>query len=89
MVTHFRIVGLDPAGPLKFSIANKILGGTHLKASDADAVHIVNTDKFVYGNPISSGTATFNVNGGFRIQPGCPLTIPFSLTKPGEYAHCT
>lgn len=84
LLKYSRAIGLDPAGPLEDPISNAIFGGCHLSASDADFVLIVHTDKMFYGYALSTGTADINLNGGTRYQPGCPLTIPLTLTKPGK-----
>lgn len=87
LVTHFRIIGLDPAGPLEGPIANAILGGHHLTAADADTVLIIHTDKMVYGYALSTGSADINMNGGIRYQPGCPFAVPFTsfINKAGMH----
>lgn len=56
-----------------------------MTAADADVVWIVHTDKMVYGYALNTGTADFNMNGGIRYQPGCPWTLPLTLTKAGTF----
>lgn len=80
MVKCFRVIGLDPAGPLEDPLSDFVLGASHLTVADADVVWIVHTDKLGYGYALSTGTADFHVNGGIRIQPGCPLfSIPLTF----------
>lgn len=63
-----RISGLDPAFPLFYmgKLAN------HLNQSDAQFVDVIHTDAWIYGAPVSTGTADFWPNSGKTLQPGCP-----------------
>ncbi|XP_053958549.1 lipase member H-A isoform X2 [Anastrepha ludens] len=62
-----RISALDPAFPLFYgSFSN------HLSKHDAEFVDVIHTDAWIYGAPVSTGTADFWPNGGTTLQPGCP-----------------
>lgn len=66
-----RITGLDPAGPMFFPDLPMIMPDDHLSENDAHFVDIVHTDTGGYGYPLTTGTADFYVNSGYRFQPGC------------------
>ena len=72
--------GLDPAGPLIGAVCP-----AGLQSGDAEFVHIIHTDRGVYGTSLSCGDFNifFNRNG-YRQQPGCPCII-VPLTFTGKY----
>lgn len=63
-----RVSALDPAFPLFY------LGrlARRLSRHDAEFVDVMHTDAWLYGAPISTGTADFWPNSGKTLQPGCP-----------------
>lgn len=62
-----RITALDPAFPPFYT------GFTsHINKKDADFVDVIHTDAWIYGAPVSTGTADFWPNSGKTLQPGCP-----------------
>lgn len=67
-MTHFLILGLDPAKPFF-----QLLTGNNgrLDASDAEFVDIIHTCGGALGFSASLGTADFFPNGGTPSQPGC------------------
>lgn len=77
---NIRISALDPAFPLFYT------GGltNHLKKSDAEFVDVIHTDAWIYGAPVSTGTADFWPNGGTTLQPGCPKRNYKMLTDNGN-----
>ncbi|CAL7940691.1 unnamed protein product [Xylocopa violacea] len=60
-----RITGLDPAGPMFYFVISA------LKASDAEFVDIIHTDKLLLGSASTKGHADFYPNFGYRRQPYC------------------
>lgn len=60
-----RITGLDPAGPMFYFV---IPG---LKASDAEFVDVIHTDRLLLGSATTKGHADFFPNFGYRRQPNC------------------
>lgn len=77
-----RISGLDPAGPLFFTVEPSYALHLTLNKTDAKFVDIIHTDRNAYGFPLSTATADFYPNGGARHQPGC---VQFQLkTDEGE-----
>ncbi|XP_052865814.1 phospholipase A1 VesT1.02 isoform X1 [Anopheles cruzii] len=63
-----RISALDPAFPPFYP---GILA-TALSSKDANFVDVIHTDAWLYGAPVSTGTADFWPNNGKTLQPGCP-----------------
>ncbi|XP_037928032.1 pancreatic lipase-related protein 3 isoform X3 [Teleopsis dalmanni] len=63
-----RITALDPAFPLFYM--GKL--ASHLNRKDAEFVDVIHTDAWLYGAPVSTGTADFWPNSGKTLQPGCP-----------------
>ncbi|XP_015516093.1 phospholipase A1 [Neodiprion lecontei] len=62
-----RIVGLDPAGPLFYTILD------HINTDDADFVQVIHSDDGVIGLNSDVGHVDFYPNGGTNLQPGCGL----------------
>lgn len=62
-----RLSALDPAFPLFYGTFSY-----HLSKHDAEFVDVIHTDAWIYGAPVSTGTADFWPNGGTTLQPGCP-----------------
>ncbi|XP_004521443.1 lipase member H-A [Ceratitis capitata] len=62
-----RLSALDPAFPLFYGTFS-----SHLSSDDAEFVDVIHTDAWLYGAPVSTGTADFWPNGGTTLQPGCP-----------------
>lgn len=62
-----RLSALDPAFPLFYGTFSN-----HLSKHDAEFVDVIHTDAWIYGAPVSTGTADFWPNGGTTLQPGCP-----------------
>ncbi|XP_055546007.1 pancreatic triacylglycerol lipase isoform X2 [Wyeomyia smithii] len=86
-----RISALDPAFPPFYPGVFV----THLSEKDAHFVDVIHTDAWLYGAPVSTGTADFWPNNGKTLQPGCPkrnykpLTdnvVPFKLDSPEAHA---
>lgn len=73
----YRVTGLDPSLRGDIGVYTLINGYQHINANDADYVDIIHTDAGGHGTPTSTGTVDFWVNGGIRIQPGCPIAIRF------------
>jgi hypothetical protein len=65
------IIGLDPAAPIFFPFGNSTTTNQPLKATDADIVLVIHTDKTFFGAPVSIGTTDFWPNGGSN-QTNCP-----------------
>jgi hypothetical protein len=75
-----RITALDAAFPLFYPA----ILGQHLSANDAEMVDVIHTDGWIYGTPVSTGTADFWPNGGNLLsQPGCPQRN-FQLLSDGD-----
>ncbi|XP_044732381.1 lipase member H-like [Chrysoperla carnea] len=62
-----RIVGLDPAGPGFRS------DRPHFSKGAAEYTVAIHTDMGGYGTTLTDADLDIIVNGGHRIQPGCPL----------------
>lgn len=72
-----RISALDPAFPMFYP---GLIAG-HLSKYDADFVDVIHTDAWLYGAPVSTGTADFWPNGAILLQTGCP-TRNYQLLTP-------
>lgn len=76
---HFRITGLDPAGPL-FKPNSTVF----LTKEDAEFVDVIHTDSGFYGTSKALASVDFYPNDGVRAQSGCSIwTFPFSSTRSG------
>lgn len=78
-----RISALDPAFPPFYPG----LFVTHLSDKDADFVDVIHTDAWLYGAPVSTGTADFWPNNGKTLQPGCPKRNYKPLTDNDLCSH--
>ena len=79
----YRISALDPAFPPFYPG----IFATALSSKDADFVDVIHTDAWLYGAPVSTGTADFWPNNGKTLQPGCPKRNYKLLTDNGTCAH--
>ncbi|XP_055921925.1 lipase member H-A-like [Eupeodes corollae] len=77
-----RITALDPAFPPFYTCIT-----AHLNKKDADFVDVIHTDAWIYGAPISTGTADFWPNSGKTLQPGCPKRNYKMLTDNDLSSH--
>lgn len=80
---RFRISALDPAFPPFYP---GVLVA-HLSEKDAEFVDVIHTDAWLYGAPVSTGTADFWPNNGKTLQPGCPKRNYKPLTDNGNVAY--
>ncbi|XP_077302591.1 lipase member H-like [Arctopsyche grandis] len=71
-----RISALDPAGPGFYPLS----ASNRLDAADAIIVDSILTNPYLYGYPLSIGSATFWPNPGTNLQPGCP-DVPVTDTE--------
>ncbi|KAJ8961715.1 hypothetical protein NQ318_021315 [Aromia moschata] len=76
-----RITGLDPAGPLFFSLPSS----RRLSKGDAEFVDVIHTNAGGFGINSESGDVDIWMNGGSR-QPGCAATdtltrVPASVSE--------
>ncbi|XP_067621841.1 lipase member H-A isoform X2 [Eurosta solidaginis] len=77
-----RISALDPAFPMFYGTFSN-----RLSKFDADFVDVIHTDAWIYGAPVSTGTADFWPNGGTTLQPGCPKRNYKPLTDNDLCSH--
>ncbi|XP_046424449.1 pancreatic lipase-related protein 3-like isoform X1 [Neodiprion fabricii] len=70
-----RIVGLEPAGPLFYTVLER------LKPSDAEFVEVIHTDAGVLGMDLEVGHVDFYPNGGTSSQPGCLIAYTCSHVR--------
>ncbi|XP_021702753.1 endothelial lipase isoform X3 [Aedes aegypti] len=78
-----RISALDPAFPPFYP---GVLVA-HLSEKDAEFVDVIHTDAWLYGAPVSTGTADFWPNNGKTLQPGCPKRNYKPLTDNDLCSH--
>lgn len=78
-----RISALDPAFPPFYPGVFV----THLSEKDAEFVDVIHTDAWLYGAPVSTGTADFWPNNGKTLQPGCPKRNYRPLTDNDLCSH--